>query len=116
MSKNLVIVESPAKAKTIEKYLGADYKVLASVGHIRKDVKVDVHDNFAVTYEIDPDHKNIISKLKKKLKKLGPSGLPPMKTAKVNLFLGTYLKYLNFPNPPIVSLFMKLPKLLCSLP
>ena len=69
MSKNLVIVESPAKAKTIEKYLGADYKVLASVGHIRKDVKVDVHDNFAVTYEIDPDHKNIISELKKEAKK-----------------------------------------------
>lgn len=68
MSKNLVIVESPAKAKTIEKYLGSDFKVLASVGHIRKDTKVDVHDNFAVTYEIDPDHKNIISKLKKAAK------------------------------------------------
>ena len=47
----------PPKAKTIEKYLGNDFKVLASVGHIRKDTKVDVHDNFAVTYEIDPDHK-----------------------------------------------------------
>lgn len=65
MSKNLVIVESPAKAKTIEKYLGSDFKVLASVGHIRKDTKVDVHDNFAVTYEIDPDHKHIIAELKK---------------------------------------------------
>ena len=41
MAKNLVIVESPAKAHTIEKYLGADFKVLASVGHIRKDTKVD---------------------------------------------------------------------------
>ena len=68
MSKNLVIVESPAKAKTIEKYLGSDFKVLASVGHIRKDTKVDVHDNFAVTYEIDPDHKNIIADLKKAAK------------------------------------------------
>lgn len=68
MSKNLVIVESPAKAKTIEKYLGSDFKVLASVGHIRKDTKVDVHNNFAVTYEIDPDHKNIISELKKAAK------------------------------------------------
>ena len=68
MSKNLVIVESPAKAKTIEKYLGSDFKVLASVGHIRKDTKVDVHNNFAVTYEIDPDHKNIISELKKATK------------------------------------------------
>lgn len=68
MSKNLVIVESPAKAKTIEKYLGNDFKVLASVGHIRKDTKVDVHDNFAVTYEIDPDHKHIIAELKKEAK------------------------------------------------
>lgn len=68
MSKNLVIVESPAKAKTIEKYLGSDFKVLASVGHIRKDTKVDVHDNFAVTYEIDQDHKHIIAELKKEAK------------------------------------------------
>ena len=64
MSKNLVIVESPAKAKTIEKYLGADFKVLASVGHIRKDTKVD-KSTFDVTYEIDPGHKNIITELKK---------------------------------------------------
>lgn len=63
-----MIVESPAKAKTIEKYLGSDFKVLASVGHIRKDTKVDVHNNFAVTYEIDPDHKTIISQLKKEAK------------------------------------------------
>ena len=68
MSKNLVIVESPAKAKTIEKYLGKDYKVMSSVGHIRKDTKVDVHDNFAVTYEIDPDHEHIVSDLKKAAK------------------------------------------------
>ena len=65
MPKNLVIVESPAKAKTIEKYLGKDYKVMSSVGHIRKDTKVDVHDNFAVTYEIDPDHMNVVKDLKK---------------------------------------------------
>ncbi|MBQ8156266.1 type I DNA topoisomerase [Candidatus Saccharibacteria bacterium] len=64
MPKNLVIVESPAKAHTIEKYLGADYKVLASVGHIRKDTKVD-KSTFDVTYEIDPGHKSIIAELKK---------------------------------------------------
>ncbi len=67
MSKNLVIVESPAKAHTIEKYLGGDFKVLASVGHIRKDTKVD-KSTFEVTYEIDPEHKNIISELKKEVK------------------------------------------------
>ena len=68
MSKNLVIVESPAKAKTIEKYLGKDFHVLASVGHIRKDTKVDVEHDFAVTYEIDPGHAKIVSELKKAAK------------------------------------------------
>ena len=64
MSKNLVIVESPAKAQTIEKYLGGDFTVLASVGHIRKDTKVDKN-TFDVTYEVDPGHKSIIADLKK---------------------------------------------------
>ncbi len=67
MSKNLVIVESPAKAHTIEKYLGSNFKVLASVGHIRKDTKVDKA-TFDVTYEIDPGHKQIVSELKKEAK------------------------------------------------
>ena len=67
MAKNLVIVESPAKAHTIEKYLGSDFKVLASVGHIRKDTKVD-KSTFDVTYEIDPGHTKIISELKKEAK------------------------------------------------
>ena len=67
MSKNLVIVESPAKAHTIEKYLGKDFTVLASVGHIRKDTKVDKN-TFDVTYEIDPGHKSIITDLKKAAK------------------------------------------------
>ena len=64
MPKNLVIVESPAKAHTIEKYLGRDFHVLASVGHIRKDTHVD-KETFDVTYEIDPGHTKIISDLKK---------------------------------------------------
>ncbi|MBR5419404.1 type I DNA topoisomerase [Candidatus Saccharibacteria bacterium] len=67
MSKNLVIVESPAKAHTIEKYLGGDFTVLASVGHIRKDTKVDKN-TFDVTYEVDPGHKSIIADLKKAAK------------------------------------------------
>ena len=64
-TKNLVIVESPAKAKTIEKYLGSDFKVMSSVGHIRKDTKVDVDHDFTVTYEIDEGHQKIVSDLKK---------------------------------------------------
>lgn len=68
MAKNLVIVESPAKAHTIEKYLGDDFKVLASVGHIRKDTKVDKA-TFDVTYEIDPEHTKIIAELKREAKK-----------------------------------------------
>ena len=68
MSKNLVIVESPAKAKTIEKYLGHDFRVLSSIGHIRKDTKVDVKNDFAVTYEIDPGHTKVVSELKKAVK------------------------------------------------
>ena len=67
MGKNLVIVESPAKAQTIEKYLGGDFTVLASVGHIRKDTKVDKN-TFDVTYEVDPGHKSIIADLKKAAK------------------------------------------------
>ena len=76
MSKNLVIVESPAKAKTIEKYLGKDFKVMSSVGHIRsiakktKDGKeaIDIKGGFVATYEVDPDKKKIISELKKAVK------------------------------------------------
>ena len=68
MPKNLLIVESPAKAKTIEKYLGSDFRVLSSVGHIRKDTKVDIKNNFTVTYEIDPDHAKVVKELKKAVK------------------------------------------------
>jgi DNA topoisomerase I len=68
MSKNLVIVESPAKAKTIEGYLGKDYKVASSMGHIRdlpkgKDA-IDIENNFEPTYEVSPDKKEVIKKLK----------------------------------------------------
>src|SRR4051812_35292423 len=61
MAKNLVIVESPAKAKTIGKYLGPDYRVMASIGHIKdlpaKGLGVDVKNNFEPTYEVIPDTK-----------------------------------------------------------
>ena len=56
MQKNLVIVESPAKAKTIEKFLGSDFKVLSSYGHIRdlktKEFSIDVANGYRPTYEI----------------------------------------------------------------
>lgn len=77
MSKNLVIVESPAKAKTINKYLGSDYTVMASIGHIKdlpaKDLGVDIENNFEPTYEVIPDtkkrnNKKIVSELKKAAK------------------------------------------------
>ncbi len=69
MSKNLVIVESPAKAKTIEGYLGKDFKVASSMGHIRDLPKggdaIDVENGFEPTYEVSPDKKDVIQKLKK---------------------------------------------------
>ena len=68
MAKNLVIVESPAKAKTIEGYLGKDFKVSSSMGHIRDLPKggdaIDVENNYEPTYEVSPDKKEVIAKLK----------------------------------------------------
>ena len=68
MPKNLVIVESPAKAKTIEKFLGKDYKVLSSYGHIRdlkkKDFSVDINRHFAPIYEIPDDKRKVVETLK----------------------------------------------------
>lgn len=70
MSKNLVIVESPAKAKTIEKYLGNDFKVVSSYGHISdlpsKEIGVDVENNFKPKYIISNDKKDVVKDLKKK--------------------------------------------------
>lgn len=73
MQKNLVIVESPAKAKTIEKFLGKDYKVMSSYGHIRdlqkKDLGIDMANNFAPIYEVPSDKKKVVDELKKEAKK-----------------------------------------------
>ena len=68
MAKNLVIVESPAKAKTIEKFLGSDYQVESSYGHIAdlpsKEIGVDVANGFTPKYEVSPDKKALVSKLR----------------------------------------------------
>jgi len=72
MAKNLVIVESPAKAKTIEGFLGKDFKVLSSFGHIRdlshKDMGVDVLGGFIPNYEVSTDKKDTVKVLKKEVK------------------------------------------------
>ena len=73
--KNLVIVESPSKSKTIEKYLGKDFKVTSSKGHIcdlatkgKEGLGVDIEDDFKPTYVISPDKKAVVSELKKLVK------------------------------------------------
>ena len=69
MLKNLVIVESPAKAKRIEKFLGKDYKVMSSYGHIRdlskKNFGIEIDNNFEPVYEIPADKKSLVAELKK---------------------------------------------------
>lgn len=74
MSKKLVIVESPSKAKTIQKYLGDDYIIESSYGHIRdlpkKDLSIDIANNFEPNYVITPDKKELVKKLKKLAKEV----------------------------------------------
>ena len=73
MAKNLVIVESPAKAKTIEKFLGKDFQVESSFGHIAdlpsKEIGVDINNNFKPKYEVSSDKKALVKKLKDLSKK-----------------------------------------------
>lgn len=73
MQKNLVIVESPAKAKTIEKFLGKDFKVMSSYGHIRdlkeKEFGIDIENNYTPKYAIPSDKKKLVADLKAEAKK-----------------------------------------------
>ena len=72
MPKNLVIVESPAKAKTIEKFLGNDFKVVSSNGHIAdlpsKELGINLDNNYEPKYIVNSDKKDIVKKLKKESK------------------------------------------------
>ena len=74
MPKNLVIVESPAKAKTIEKFLGGDFKVVSSNGHISdlpsSELGIDVENNFQPNYQVSKEKKEIVKKLKNESKKV----------------------------------------------
>src|SRR5690348_4156645 len=72
MKKTLIIVESPAKIKTLKKFLGKEYKIESSVGHIRdlptKGFGIDLEHDFEPQYENLPDKKEVIAKLKKEAK------------------------------------------------
>ena len=100
MQKNLVIVESPAKAKTIEKFLGKDFKVLSSYGHIRdlkkKEFSIDVDKNFKPSYEIPADKKALVNTAERqKLKRQKPYGSHPMRTAREKPSPGICMKCLK---------------------
>lgn len=81
MSKSLIIVESPAKIKTLKKFLGADFEIESSVGHIRdlpeREFGIDIDDDFTPTYVIMPDKQEVIAKLQKAAKKCDTVYLSP---------------------------------------
>ena len=93
MAKALVVVESPAKAKTINKYLGKDYKVVASMGHVRDLPKsklgVDVDDGFEPSYEVIASRKKVLKELKDEAKKATEIFVATDPTAKARRSAGT---------------------------
>lgn len=119
MSKNLVIVESPAKAKTIEKYLGKDFQVLASYGHVRdlipKEGAVDPSNDFVMKYEVidrNQRHVQAISKALKSADTLYLATDPDREGEAISWHLLELLKEKKYSktNPFIELSFMKLPR------
>src|SRR3954469_17294221 len=98
MAKNLLIVESPAKAKTIEKILGKDFEVKSCYGHIRDLEKagmgIDIEKNYKPTYIVPVEKQKVVNDLKGFQKNLTRFGWQRMRTARVRLSAGTYVKCL----------------------
>jgi Topoisomerase IA len=92
MAKNLLIVESPAKAKTIEKILGSDFQVKSCFGHIRDLQKagmgIDMDKNYEPTYIISPEKEKVVKDLKGLAKKSDEVWLARMRTVKVKRSAG----------------------------
>ncbi len=107
MPKNLVIVESPAKARTIERYLGPDYRVLASYGHVRDlpenpgkgKFGVDVDHDFAPEYVISDDRRKQVADIEKAARSRTRSTSPPTSTARARRSPGTSPRRLTCPRP-----------------
>ena len=107
MPKNLVIVESPAKARTIERYLGADYQVLASYGHVRDlpenpgkgKFGVDVDHDFAPEYVVPEDRRKQVSAIEKAARGAATCGWPRTSTARARRSPGTSPRRRTSPPP-----------------
>ena len=115
MSKNLVIVESPAKAKTIEGYLGKDFVVKSSYGHIRDLPKgsesVDVDKGFEPKYVVADDKKQLVKELKQAASKAEVVWLATDEDREEKPFRGTCMRPSNSsPNRPSALCFRRLPK------
>lgn len=101
MAKNLVIVESPAKAKTIEKFLGKDYTVKSSIGHIRdmpkKDMGIDIKNNFKPIYEVTAEKRKVVAQLRKDTKTADKIYLATDEDREGEAIAWHLLKVLNLP-------------------
>ena len=97
MPKNLLIVESPAKAKTIEKILGGDFEVKSCYGHIRDlekgDMGIDVNNNYLPRYIVPEEKQKVVNELKGLAKKVVKCGWQRMRTVKEKPLAGTCAKY-----------------------